>query len=122
MQRVEDYANLVLWTKILFMKMTQDTGHGDLGMAPWLAEGKGELVILHISNSPYIMLQQPSDECDKRQVGKRQTVVTTPPPRCCATAFAIAGFSATQRIFRAMRPPTTRIYWIEFCSEEAHHV
>lgn len=52
------------------------------------------------------------------------TVLTAPPPRCCATALAIEGFSATHRILcggmtavKSSIVQTSHLFidrWIEF--------
>lgn len=70
--------------------------HNDSAIAPW-SEVVREFVILDIGRAPDTMLQ-PINKCSSF-CQMLLTVLRRPPARCWATALAIAGFSATQRIF-----------------------
>lgn len=79
--------------------MSEDAGHGDVAVTPGRTEGEVETVVLDIliaSDGSLVSLSAcivfPYDH-------PRLTVLNWPPLRCWATDLAIAGFSATQRIF-----------------------
>ena len=87
---------LVLRLEFEARKMTENAGHGNRAIAP-LLEVEVEFVVLDILVACDGMLSLCQD---RRKVQKESspTVTILPPLRCCATALAIAGFSATHRI------------------------
>jgi hypothetical protein len=88
-----------LGTEIYFGQMPKYTCHGNITRSPWRAEIESEVIVLGILGAGDIWAQR---ECAIRISRFSLTVAKEPPPRCPATAFAILGFSATQRILGPM--------------------
>lgn len=86
--------------KVEVREMANDAGHGDIAVAPRAAKIEVEQVVLdilvppnrHLRLSVCLFNPLPGDP------PLSLTVRILPPDRCWATAFAIAGFSATHRI------------------------
>ena len=84
--------------------MSNHTGHGHTALAPWLSEREVELVVLNVRITINATLNRESTLAMPRKVERSLTTRTfwLPPARWCATDLAMAGFSATQRIFDTM--------------------
>ncbi len=94
---------LVLSRKVCSSEMAKHTGHRNRTIPPWLGKGIIESIILDISITWDITLDPISmNITSKPEPGSDLTTWTWPPARCCATDFAIEGFSATQRILGAI--------------------
>jgi hypothetical protein len=91
----------VAFAQVYFCEMSQDTCHNDIAVAPRRAKIKIEAVVFDKYAATNVALaptyQPQSRDVDPEKFGVL-TVVTCPPPRWFATALAMLGFSATQRI------------------------
>lgn len=83
------------------IEMPEDACHSHGAVAPWWTKVEIKIVILNIGIARDTSLQTRELDVDMEETFA-DTVVTCPPLRCCATDLAMAGFSATQRILRAM--------------------
>lgn len=83
------------------IEMPEDACHSHGAVAPWWTKVEIKIVILNIGIARDTSLQTRELDVDMEEA-YADTVVTCPPLRCCATDLAMAGFSATQRILRAM--------------------
>lgn len=91
----------VLGRKLDCSDVPKDRGHGDRAIAPRLtAEIVVEDIVFYIfvarvtlaGSQQYVLIEGYTG------LGQKLTVSERPPERCSATALAIEGFSATQRI------------------------
>jgi hypothetical protein len=96
---------LVLTIKFQTSEMTEHASHRDRAVPPRSTEIKVKLIVLDILISSDCMLRPCSANICTRTMSQPLTVWKEPPDICVATARAIAGFSATQRILRVMAIP-----------------
>lgn len=81
--------------------MADNTGHGDRARAPRVPKIEVKQIVLDKLVSPYRDLRYSQQTHAYEELSPapiRLTVCMEPPDRCWATAFAMAGFSATHRI------------------------